>query len=274
MKIGTTQDLRVDHISGPGAFLKEDDSTQTVLLPSREVPAGLKDGDKISVFLYKDSEDRPVATLKKPDVQLGEVASLKAISTTKIGAFLDWGLEKDLLMPYSEQLGQVVANRRYPIYLYLDKSGRLAATMKIYDKLSSESPFKKGDWTEGIVYQINPDVGAFIAVDGKYNGMIRKEDINDEVRLGHRIPVRVAGVTPDGKLTLSPIKKAYKEIPGDAEMIYRKVLKNGFLPFNDKSAASAIKAEFGISKSAFKKAIGRLLKENKITQSEKGIRLK
>lgn len=273
MQIGTTQHMTVDHIAGPGAYLRDEDG-ELVLLPAKEA-GRLKAGEDVEAFVYRDSEDRPVATLKKPKIQLGKFAPLKVLSLTKIGAFLDWGLDKDLLLPYSEQSVKVMQNRKYFVQLYLDKSGRLAATMKVYPKLRTDSPYQKGDWTEGYVYQINPSVGAFVAVDNQYNGLIPKEDINDSVHNGESIKVRVVKVRPDGKLQLSPIKKAYKEINTDAVKILTALKNNGGkLPYNDKTAPEVIRAEFDISKGSFKKALGHLLKAGQIVQSEDGIELK
>ncbi|MGI6110271.1 MAG: S1 RNA-binding domain-containing protein, partial [Eubacteriaceae bacterium] len=216
MKLGTEQTMTVDHMTDHGAFLKENpEDNNSILLPQAEIRrAGRKiePGDELNVFLYKDSEDRPTATLKHPKIELGGFAPLKVKSVTGIGAFLDWGLDKDLLLPYSEQTVKVMQGRDYLVSLYEDKSGRLAATMKVYPLLKTDSNLKKGEWTEGYVYQINPDFGAFLAVDNQYNGMIRKEDMNDEIRNGKTVKVRVTGIRKDGKLMLSPVKKAYKEI--------------------------------------------------------------
>ncbi len=279
MKIGKKQELIVDHVAAPGAFLVEHEGDEEmVLLPGTEIQnkrLKLEPGDKVEVFLYKDSEDRDIATLKTPKIELGGFAPLVAKETTRIGTFLDWGLDKDLLLPYSEQTFKTQRGKTYFVYLYEDKSGRLAATTKVYDKLLRDSAHKRGDWTEGYVFNINPEVGAFVAVENKYLGMIRAQDLNPSVRTGKEIKVRVTGVRKDGRLMLSPIKKAYKEIGNDADRILEEAKeRGGKLPYNDKSDASAIKDAFGISKSAFKKAIGNLLKDGRIELTEDGLILK
>lgn len=272
MKLGTTQNLTVSALDDHGAILT--DGEETILLPNKEVEE-LKEGDNVDVFIYKDSKDRPIATRKTPKLQLGEIAPLKVLSTTRIGAFLDWGLDKDLLLPFKEQTTKVQEGREYLVQLYEDKTGRLAATMKVYPSLSTDSNYKKGDWVEGYVYQINPKQGAFVAVDNKYNGMIPIDEVNDSVHNGNTVKVRVVEVRPDGKLRLSPTKTAYKEIVPDASKILTLLeINNGFLPFNDKSSPEAIKAEFDISKGAFKKALGHLLKYGFIEQTEDGIKRK
>ena len=277
MKLGTKQKMTVERVGEHGAFLAETPGDrQTVLLPGSELRREhreLETGDEFEVFLYKDTEDRPTATLKTPKIELGGFAPLKVKTVTGIGAFLDWGLDKDLLLPYSEQTVKVMQGRDYLVSLYEDKSGRLAATMKVYPLLATDSKYKKGDWTEGYVYQINPELGAFLAVDNRYNGMIRKEDLNETVKNGRTVRVRVTGIRKDGKLMLSPVKKAYKEIGHDAESVLTALnLSRGFLPYNDKSDAEEIRQAFGISKGAFKKALGHLLKEGLVEQTEDGIR--
>ena len=277
MKLGTKQKMTVERVGEHGAFLAETPGDrQTVLLPGSELRREhreLEPGDELEVFLYKYTEARPTATLKTPKIELGGFAPLKVKTVTGIGAFLDWGLDKDLLLPYSEQTVKVMQGRDYLVSLYEDKSGRLAATMKVYPLLATDSKYKKGDWTEGYVYQINPELGAFLAVDNRYNGMIRKEDLNETVKNGRTVRVRVTGIRKDGKLMLSPVKKAYKEIGHDAESVLTALnLSRGFLPYNDKSDAEEIRQAFGISKGAFKKALGHLLKEGLVEQTEDGIR--
>ncbi len=272
MELGKTQKLKVKEFSDHGAIL-EDNNENTVLLPNKEIN-GLEVGQIVNAFIYNDSKDRLIATLQNPKIKIGEFVPLKVIERSKIGAFLDWGLDKDLLLPFSEQITKVIQGREYMVRLYVDKSGRLAASTKIYDELYRNSPYKKGDWVEGYVYNINPNVGAFIAVDNKYNGMVHKEDLNNEIHNGKTIKLRVVDVRPDGKLTLSPVKKAYKEIiPNSIKIVKSLKENNGFIPFNDKTEPEYIREEFDISKSAFKKALSYLLKNKVIEQTELGIKL-
>ncbi|MDP2843686.1 MAG: S1-like domain-containing RNA-binding protein, partial [Acetobacterium sp.] len=213
-----------------------------------------------------------ISTTREPKIQLGAFAALKVADITKVGAFLEWGLEKDLLLPYNEQTVKVQKGRDYLVNLYTDKSDRLCATMKIYPLLKVGAPYKVGDWIEGYVYQINPEIGAFVAVDNRYHGLILIKDANSDIQCGEKIHARVSEIRNDGKLVLSPNKKAYKEIPKDAVEILTKLNESqGFLPYNDKTEAFVIKKEFNMSKSSFKRAVGKLLKEKKIRITERGI---
>ena len=222
--------------------------------------------------MYRDSKDRLISTTREPKIQVGEFAALKVADVTKVGAFLDWGLEKDLLLPYNEQTVKVQKGRDYLVNLYADKSDRLCATMKIYQLLKVDAPYKMGDWIEGYVYQINPEIGAFVAIDNLYHGLILIKDANSDIHCGEKIHARVSEIRNDGKLVLSPNKKAYKEIPKDAIVILTKLNESqGFLPYNDKTDAFVIKKEFNMSKSSFKRAVGKLLKEKKIRITERGI---
>ncbi|MGL4607794.1 MAG: CvfB family protein [Eubacteriaceae bacterium] len=273
IEIGKIQKLEVARITGVGAYLYDGfNPKEDVLLPNNACPEKLKEGDEIEVFIYKDSKDRLIATTKIPKITLGEFGVLRVVDITKIGAFLDWGLEKDLLLPYSEQILKVQKNREYLVNLYLDKSERLCATMKVYPLLKNTDLYKSGDWIEGYVYQINSDLGALVAVDKKYHGLILTRDMNDEIHCGDKIKARVSEIRNDGKLILSPNRKAYKEIPKDAIMILTKLNENqGLLPYNDKTSPFIIKKELNMSKSSFKRAVGKLLKEKKIRITERGI---
>jgi predicted RNA-binding protein (virulence factor B family) len=273
MEIGKVQTLTIERITPIGAYLSDGfDTTDVVLLPEKEVPKNSRAGDQIEVFIYRDSKDRLISTTREPKIQVGEFAALKVADVTKVGAFLDWGLEKDLLLPYNEQTVKVQKGRDYLVNLYTDKSDRLCATMKIYPLLKVGAPYKVGDWIEGYVYQINPEIGAFVAIDNLYHGLILIKDANSDIHCGEKIHARVSEIRNDGKLVLSPNKKAYKEIPKDAVVILTKLNESqGFLPYNDKTDAFVIKKEFDMSKSSFKRAVGKLLKEKKIRITERGI---
>lgn len=277
IEIGKIQSLTVDRLTSVGAYLKAPDqktahNEAAVLLPRKEVPQKLETGDQIEVFIYRDSKDRLIATTRKPKILLNEFAPLKVVDITKVGAFLDWGLEKDLLLPYHEQITRVQRGREYLAYLYLDKSNRLCATTKIYSLLKNNSPYQPGDWVEGYLYQINRELGAFLAVDNQYHGLIPSRELTSDYHCGDHVRARVSEVRKDGKLVLSPNKKAYKEIPKDAKTILGYLeQEGGFLPYNDKTKPSIIADEFKMSKAAFKRALGRLMKENKIRQTSAGI---
>lgn len=277
LELGKIQSLEMVNEAAPGVYLAVPGTIdgQKVLLPKRQVPEGLKKGDLIDVFLYKDSEDRLIATTTFPLLTLGETALLKVAEATPIGAFLDWGLAKDLLLPFKEQTSQVKAGDMVVAALYIDKSSRLCSTMKVYDYLSTDSPYHKDDKITGTVYEFSEDFGAYVAVDNKYSGMIPIREIFSPVRPGDVIEARVAAVKPDGKLDLSLRQKTFVQMGQDADIIHRQ-LENagGFLPYHDKSDAEDIKREFKLSKNAFKRAIGHLLKDGRIEITSSGIKIK
>lgn len=273
---GKTQKLIIDHISKIGPYLVDpEEPEKTILLPRKEMPKGAKTGDELEVFVYFDSSDRIIATTRRPKIELGQIRPLTVAAVTRIGAFLDWGLEKDLLLPFHEQTAKVRVGREYLVKLYTDKSGRLCATMKIYNELESESPYDVGAWVEGYVYQINPEIGAFLAVDYKYHGMIPRKELTNEVHCGQVIKCRVSQIRKrDGRMTLSPRKQSYKSIGKDASVILRHLKEaGGTMPFNDKSDPRDIKNEFDMSKAAFKRGVGHLLRERKIELTESGMKL-
>lgn len=245
-----------------------------VLLPKKEVPKDIEIGDPIEVFLYKDSSDRIIATTRTPKLTLGEVKALDVVAVGRIGAFLDWGLEKDLLLPFREQTAKVSKDDRVLAALYVDKSGRLCATMKVYERLKKDSPYEKDDSVKGRVYEISDNFGAFVAVDDCYSALIPKREMFGSLKVGMEVEARVAKVQEDGKLDLSIRKKAFLQMDDDAQMVLEKINEyGGKLPFTDKADAELIKKEFGISKNAFKRAVGRLLKEQKIKIGENYIAL-
>ncbi|MCI8885289.1 MAG: RNA-binding protein [Dorea sp.] len=249
-------------------------SQEKVLLPKKQVPRGLEAGDPVEVFLYKDSADRLIATTNEPKITLGELAVLKIADVGKIGAFLDWGLEKDLLLPFREQTAKVKKGDEVLVALYVDKSERLCATMKVYDKLRQDSPYGKDDQVEGIVYDTSDNFGVFVAVDDCYSALIPKREAFGSLRVGERVRGRVIRVREDGKLDLAVREKAFLQMDADAQMIMERLNDcKGKLPFTDKADPERIKAEFGLSKNAFKRAVGRLLKEGKIEIREKSIEI-
>lgn len=249
-------------------------SQEKVLLPKKQVPKGVEIGDSMEVFLYKDSSDRLIATTNEPKITLGEIKALKVADTGKIGAFLDWGLEKDLLLPFREQTAKVRKGEEVLVSLYIDKSDRLCATMKVYGMLRHDSPYQKDDQVEGIIYDTSDNFGVFVAVDDQYSALIPKREAFGVLKVGDRIHARVIGVKDDGKLDLAVREKAFLQMDADAGMIWEKLKeKGGKLPFTDKAEPERIQAEFGLSKNAFKRAVGRLLKEGKIEIRDKSIEI-
>ena len=241
IELGKKQKLLVVKTVDFGIYLGEDRNApqnERVLLPSKQVPEGTKVGDEIEVFIYKDSQDRLIATTREPMLQVGQTAVLKVKQVTRIGAFLDWGLEKDLLLPYHEQTNRVREGEECLVALYVDKSSRLCATMKVYHYLSTRTPYVPGDMVKGRVYEISGNFGVFVAVDDKYSALIIQ-------------------INEDAESVLSVIEEFA-----------------GVLPFDDHASPEVIKREFGLSKNAFKRAVGHLMKEGKVEIRDKRIYIK
>ena len=276
LKLGQYQKLTIVKKVEFGVYLAEEqDMEKRVLLPAKQVPENAKTGDELEVFLYKDSKDRMIATTNQPKITLGGLAVLRVAQVGKIGAFLDWGLEKDLLLPCKEQTAKVKKGDEVLVALYVDKSGRLCATMKVYEKLRTDSPYKKDDHVEGIIYETSDNFGVFVAVDNCYSALIPKREAFGRLKVGDRVSARVLKVREDGKLDLSVREKAFLQMDEDAALIMKRMEEyGGKLPFNDKADPELIKQEFGLSKNAFKRAVGRLLKEGRIKISEKNIEMK
>ncbi len=276
MKLGEIQKLKVCKTVDFGVYLTDEEGgDQRVLLPKKVVPEGTKIGDEVEVFLYKDSDDRLIATTAKPKVTLDQYALLSVKEVTKIGAFLDNGLEKDLFLPYKEMTGRVEAGDEILVRLYIDKSDRLAASMKkIYPLLKKNSPYRADDEVNGRVYEFGHDFGTFVAVDDQYSAMIPKHEDTSHLRVGDVITARVIGVKEDGKLDISIREKGVAQMDADAEKVLG-IIKSyaGVLPFTEKASPEIIKRETGLSKNAFKRAVGRLYKERVIDISDGKIRL-
>lgn len=275
IRLGEDQELVVVKKVEFGVYLAENSQSETrVLLPAKQVPKEIGLGDKMTVFVYKDSKDRMISTTQTPKLKLGEFAPLTVVSVQKIGAFLDWGLEKDLFLPYKEQIGKVQQQDQVLVRLYIDKSKRLCASMKqIYEMLELNSPYQRGDMVSGRVYEFSDNFGAFVAVDDRYSALIPRHEDHSFLRIGDCIEARVTGVKPDGKLDLTLREKAYMQMDQDAKRVLE-ILEEyaGVLPFNDKASPEIIMRETKMSKNAFKRAVGRLYKEHQIEITEKCIR--
>ena len=276
IRLGEVQNLKIKRFTSVGAYLNVDESNENdVLLPKAQIPDGAKVGDTVEVMVYNDSRDRIIATMKKAKVQVGEMAHLMVVSQTKIGSFLDWGLEKDLFLPFAETVGSIEKGNEYLVGVYIDKSNRICATMKIKDMLSTDSPYKENDKVQGTIYSINRDIGAFVAVDDKYDGLIPKKELLGAYQVGDSIEARVANIKEDGKLDLSLRDRSYIQMDKDSDIILSKLKEEaGFLPLNDNSPPEIIRKELNMSKSGFKRAIGRLYREGIILLETNGIRLK
>ncbi len=274
IRLGEIQNLQVIKQVEFGVYLSDQaGSEEKVLLPGKQVPAQTQTGDEIAVFVYRDSRDRLIATTQTPKLTLHGVARLRVAQVAQVGAFLEWGLEKDLLLPFKEQTRKVSEGEECLAALYIDKSDRLCATMNVYPYLSTDSPYGKEDRVSGTVYEISDNFGAFVAVDDRYSGLIPKKELYGTVRIGETVQARVTGVKEDGKLNLSIREKAYLQIGKDAQKVMEVIDSfDGALPFTDKASPEVIRRELQMSKNEFKRAVGHLLKEGKIQITERASR--
>ena len=266
IKLGEKQELEIIKKVDFGVYLAEKSgSDEKVLLPGKQVPEGCDIGSRLEVFIYKDSDDRLIATTKTPKIMLGDVRMLKVKETSKIGAFMDWGLEKDVLLPFKEQTRKVKAGEEVLCAMYIDKSSRLCVTMNVYNYLLDKSPYSKDDKVIGTIYELSDNFGAFVAVDDIYSGLIPKKELYGNIQIGDEVNARVTSVKEDGRLNLSVREKAYLQMDTDAEKLLDMLEKGGGkILFNDKAAPALIREKTGMSKNEFKRAVGRLLKEGKI----------
>lgn len=276
IEIGKWNTLKVIRSKDFGIYLGEEDSAaaDTILLPRKQVPEGIKAGAVMEVFIYRDSQDRLIATTNTPLITLGEIRKLRVKNVTSIGAFMDWGLEKDILLPFKEQTSKVEEGREYLVRMYADKSGRLCVSMKLYGHLIPIEGYEKGQSFVGTVYEYKKGLGAFVAVDDKYSGLIHECELYNKVCVGDEVHGRIINIREDGKADLALREPAYMQMIEDSEMVYD-IIKSykGVLPFNDKADKDIIKKEFGLSKNAFKRAVGRLLKDGRIIITDKSIEL-
>lgn len=281
IKVGYVQKLVIVKMMDKYALLKEkgenpnnkNSEEESAVLAKRFFTDDMKVGGKIEVFVYKDDE-KLIATTKRPRLTLGDVGFLKVIEISPIGAFLDNGIEKDLLLPHAEQTSELKNGGDYMVSMYVDRSGRLCATMNVYDSLSTEGKFKVDDRVEGTVISMRRGLGAMIAVEGKYLGMILEKAIRGYLHIGEKISLQVIQVREDGKLILVQAGTTAFKVDTQSERVYQKLgKKGGFLPYNDKSSPAKIYDEFHLSKSEFKKAIGSLYRKRMIVITKAGIEL-
>lgn len=274
IELGRKQSLIIKRIKNFGVYLGCDGYDGDVLLPSKYVPEGAGVGDTMEVFVYRDSKDRLIATTLEPKLMRGQTAYLEVKEVGKIGAFLDWGLEKDLFLPFKEQTFRPVKGQQCLVALYIDKSHRLCATMKVYEYLRTDCSYQKNDHVKGTIYQINEHYGAFVAVDGRYHGLVPAKDFHHNLKVGDPVEARVVKVREDGKLELTLSESISIQMDQDGEKILALLESyDGVLPFTEKASPEVIERELGISKAAFKRAVGRLLKQKKIMISDGKIRL-
>lgn len=274
-KIGDYNTLIIEKITDHGYYLKvEEEDIKRILLPYSSVEnKEMSIGDEITVFIYRDSSDRLIATTKQPLAKVGEISYLKVVSNTKIGAFVDFGLERDILVPMKERAYLLEENKKYLFYIYLDKTGRIAATTYIDKYLSDETEYKIGDEVSGIIYGFQTNGSAMIAVDNKFRGVILKNEYFDRLITGEMLNLRVIKIYED-KIGLTPRKGAVieKTVLEDTILQYLKS-HDGFMPYNDKSSPDEIYRVFHESKNYFKNTLGALMKKRLITQDVNGTKM-
>jgi predicted RNA-binding protein (virulence factor B family) len=261
--------LKLARVTTPGAYLalssgELGEGAPALLLPRAEIPQGAAVGDELLVFVYLDSEGRPIATIRKPKLELGEVAFLTVTACTSFGAFVDWGLPKELLVPFAEQTRDLRVGDSVAIGLYVDPSGRLAGTMRVTEMLASEATgFELGEWVEGEAWRQQPELGLFVIVRRRFLGLLPKHEPHS-LRPGGAARFRVSGLFEDGKMELSLRGPAHQEIAGDARKVLARLAAPGAPRVGDRSSPEDIRRIFGLSKKAFKRAVGSLLKQRKI----------
>lgn len=272
LKLGEFQNLYIGHRCDYGIMLTDGESE--VLLPNNEV-CDIKGEKEVSVFIYKDSLDRIIATRSKPYITIGQVKKLRVVDITKIGAFLDWGLKKDLFLPFKEQTTKLRVGSSYLVCLYIDKSNRLCATMKLYNCLKKETQgkYKIDDIVEAYVFDKSDKYGLFAAVNYKYLALIPKRELYKDIEIADEIEARITDINNEGKITLALRDKIPVQINKDADAIFQLLKTGGFLGLNDKSKVEDIYKKTKLSKNAFKRAVGKLYKDRKIVFINNGIDL-
>lgn len=274
MKIGKENELTVARIVDFGVYLTDEKGNE-VLLPSRYITEPPVVGDKMNLFVYTDSEDRPVATTEHPFAQVGEFAFLDVVAVNRIGAFLDWGLMKDLLCPFREQKVKMNVGMQYLVYLYLDDaSQRVVCSAKIEKFLGNTPPeYKRGQKVKALVYR-HTELGYLCIVDNLHQGMVYESSLYAPLEIGSEVEAHVAKVRRDGKIDLVAGAAAMERSSAVAEKLLRMLEQNsGFVPLTDKSSPEAVSLALHCSKKDFKKAVGHLLKQGKIRVEDSGVSL-
>ncbi len=272
--IGQWNELKVIKELDFGVYLDGGDLGE-VLLPRRYVPENCQPEDTVRVFIYLDSEDRYIATTETPYATVGEFALLKVVAVNQVGAFLDWGLLKDLLVPFKEQKQKMDVGRSYVVYLYIDEeSQRIAASNKLNKFLDLAPPeYTEGDEVDLMITQ-KTDLGYKAIVNSQHWGVLYENEIFQPLRVGQKVKGYIKKIREDEKIDLALQPAGYEKIPDLAEILLQELKKNnGFLPLNDKSSAEDIYDRFGVSKKSFKKAVGNLYKKRLITIEKNGLKL-
>ena len=271
--LGRFATLEIRRFGSPGAFLTErgaPEDAAALLLLGPEIPPDAREGDELAVFVSLDSEARPLATTKVPKLALGEVAFLTVTACTEFGAFVDWGLPKELLVPFAQQTKELRVGEVQPIGLYVDNTGRLAGTMRISELLGEmRREFVRGEWVEGEAWRYDPEIGLFVIVERGFVGLLPRHEPQSLSR-GQAARFRVTHVLPDGKIELSLRGHAHEEMESDGEKLLQFLKRPGAPKLGDKSDPELIRKLFGLSKKAFKRAVGRLLRERLVDIDEQG----
>lgn len=277
IEIGKVNKLQIKRFTSVGIYLNEigaDDKETDILLPKSQIPKQVNTGDELEVFVYRDSGDRKIATVNRPTLQVGEMGFLPVVSKTKIGYFMDWGLEKDVLLPFAEAIGHLEKGRNYLVHLYLDKSNRVCASMRIKERLLPNDRFVENDMVKGVIYTINRDFGVFVALEQKYDAMLPKDEMFGIFEIGDELDFRVKRIREDGKIDLSLRDRGHLQMSKDEETIFKKLQENdGFLPLNDSSDPEVIRKVLNMSKAGFKRAAGGLYRQRMILIQDDGITL-
>lgn len=274
LHLGIKNTLRILRGTGVGMFLGDDEGND-VLLPKKYVPENAIVGDDIEVFIYRDSEDRIIATNLEPKIQLNQFACLQVKSVTAIGAFLDWGLEKDLFVPFREQNKKMEEGRWYAVYLYLDEeTDRLVASCKVNRYFEKENiDLQIGQEVDLLIFE-ETDLGLNAVINNKYKGLIYENEIFQRIKIGTRTKGFVKNIRDDNRVDLSLQKQGYANVEPNAERILEKLkANNGFLDVTDKSDANYVMYQLEMSKKTFKKAVGALYRQKIIRIEEDGIYL-
>ena len=273
VKMGEYNILKVIKEKSMGVFL--DDGENGILLPKRFVPAGTAIGDELKVFLYHDGEDRPIATTQQPLGILGDIVKLKVVSTNHQGAFLDWGLMKDLFVPKSKQANFMRVNGEYLVKIVMDEQTvRLAATEKLDPFLSNETlSVKEKDVVNLLVYR-RSDIGYVVIINNVHTGLLHFNEVYRPIEIGDRFPGFIKNILPENKINVVAGKPGYTRVEDESEKVLRLLNENnGFLPYHDKSSPEEIYSFFGMSKKTFKMTTGKLYKLRKVELTKTGVKL-
>lgn len=275
IELGKQQELKVKDKIDEGGYLLTDEDGNTVVLPIRHVTKGLKTGEEVSVFVYKDGNDRITATFLKPKIKLNEIALLEVKELTNHGAYLEWGMDKDLLVPFKEMYEEFETGHAYLVCMYLDKvTNRLVASAKL-DRFLDQEPhdYKRKDQVSVQIWDPT-DLGYKVVINGKHEGLIYYNEIFKNVQYGDELTGYIKKVRDDGKIDVSLQQLGYQKIEPNADKIYELMdSRGGYLDLHDKSDPDEIKRRLNMSKKTFKKAIGNLYKKDVITIEDDGIYL-